>query len=210
MSSSTIALIKPILAVCVTILNASIQTYALLSLNKTTIENDDLSRAKKILLASVISQFVAALLLIAVAITVIVHRKKIGEYMSNFIYIGLVIGGLLMLTGGSLGAVAAFRMQCYRSDANVAIAWKWSSWTAVIGILSTMLMLVIQMFVKRKTIRETAIKHLTGEWVPYKTHVPVATAPIPVATAPIPVYTAKKATMPTYHPPTFKKAEEMI
>ena len=188
MKVTTITLIQTVLALLIVVANAIFQTMSLLSLNKTTNSNADIDQAKKLLFVSIITQFIASLLLVIVAIVIIIYREKFQTHMNALIYFALIVGILLMLTGGSLGATAAFRMQCYRTDINVNSAWKQSMLTVLLGILGTMLTLIIHAFVRRGDIKEYLRTALTTKRITVPTHVAVETqiqVPQPVISKPV-------------------------
>nr|QBK87827.1 MAG: hypothetical protein LCMAC202_01730 [Marseillevirus LCMAC202] len=192
---TTIALIQSVFALVAVVVNASLQTNGLLNLNQTNVDNQDIQDAKRFLLAAVIAQFIAAVLMITVAILIIVNKEKLQQQMSKFLYAALIISGLLMLVGGSLGAAAAVRLQCYKADMYVKKAWEMSSITAILGIVGTFILLLIQTFVKRETIKGIARQYLTTKTITVPTYLPVGQQ-------------KKKAAMPAFHPPPYHASEE--
>ena len=192
---TTIALIQSVFALVVVVINASLQTIGLINLNQTTIDNQDIQDAKRFLLGAAIAQFIAAVLMITVAILIIVYKEKLQQHMNKLLYAALVVSGLLMIVGGSLGASAALRLQCYKSDTNVQKAWEMSSITAILGIVGAFIMLLIQAFVKRETIKDIARQYLTTKTIKVPTYVPVGPQ-------------KKKAAMPAFHPPPYRQIPE--
>ncbi len=189
--NTTIALIQSVIALLAILTNASLQSIGLSELNKSLVNNVDVEDAKKLLFTAIMLQFVAAVLMITVFVLLIVYREKLQQHMNKFIYVALTISGLLLLIGGSLGASVAVRLQCYRIDPNVNKAWQMASITSVVGIVGTIVLLLIQVFMQRETIKGAAREYLTHKYVRVPTHKPVA-AP-------------KKAPMPAYHPPPYKR-----
>nr|QBK87354.1 MAG: hypothetical protein LCMAC201_02640 [Marseillevirus LCMAC201] len=180
---TTIALIQSIFALIVLVINASLQVTGLVHLNQTTLDNQDIKDAKNFLLGAVIAQFIAIILMITVSILIIIYKAKLQLYMSKLLYTALVISGLLMLVSGSLGANAAVRLQCYKNDFYVKKAWEMSSISAILGIGGTFILLLIQAFIKRDTIKDIAREYLTTKVVKKQvpTYFPVRhRAPMPL------------------------------
>jgi len=195
MKNTTIALIQSLIALLAILTNASLQSLALAELNKSPLMNADVDDAKKLLLITVILQFVAAILMITATILLIIYRNKFQQHMNKFVYIALVLSGFLLLVGGSLGAAVAVRLQCYRGDPHVESAWQKASISSAIGIVGTILLLIVQAFTRKETIKSAAREYLTHKYIRVPTHRPI---PVPKAA------TYKKAPMPAYHPPLCK------
>jgi hypothetical protein len=197
MKVTTITLIQSILALLIVFSNAIFQTKALLSLNRATTTNSDLDQAKKLLLISVLTQFIASIILIVITILIIVYWKQYQTHMSKAVYFSLVMGILLMLTGGSLGAVAAFKMQCYRTDLNVNSAWKQSILTILFGLSGTMITLIIHAFIRREDIKGYVRTALTTKKITVPTYVRVEEKPIVEKVVTKPIVEVQEATKPT-------------
>ena len=188
---TTVALIQSIIALIAILANASFQSIGLSELNKAAKSNLDIEYAKRMLLTSVILQFAAAIMMITVSIVLIFNRQKLQQHMSKLIYFALIISGLLLLVGGSLGATVAVRLQCYRGDPHINKAWQQASISSVIGIVGTIVLLMIQAFTRKEELKGAAREYLTHQTVRVPTHKPVG----PV----------QKAPMPAYHPAPYKK-----
>lgn len=163
MKAVTVAAIQSVFALIATIINASMQAYGLSELNKSKVNNADIETAKKLLLASVIFQFVAAVLMTIVAILIIVNRQKLENHMNKLIYVALFLSGCFLLIGGALGASVAVRLQCYRSDDNVNNAWRMSAITAGVGVTATLSLLLIQSVLRKEKIKSKAYDYLARD-----------------------------------------------
>jgi len=201
-----IFLIQALFAISITILNIWLQIIALTALNKAS-ENDDIKVAKQLLLTCIITQIVSVLLLLTVIIILIIYRKNIP---TKFIYTGLFISGILLLLNGSLSATVTLRLQCYRSDSNVYTAWKWTSMTAISGILGAMLMLVIKVLASRRELKQLIGGEKEVEMKAFKPTIPVGLPPPPPYPSAVQICKdacEKKASMPRhkphYYPPIY-------
>ena len=224
--NTTIALTQSVVALLAILINAILQSIGLSELNKSLVNNVDVEDAKKLLFIAIMLQFVAAVLMITVLILLIVYREKLQQHMNKFIYVALIISGLLLLIGGSLGASVAVRLQCYRGDPNVDKAWQRASITSVIGIVGTIVLLLIQVFTQRETIKGAARDYLTHEYIRRPTHKPIQRPthkvqmpnqkpvqmpnqkPVQMPNYKKPVQMPNynnKAVMPAYHPPPYKR-----
>jgi MFS family permease len=186
---TTIATVQSLIGVLAILANAGMQAASLYYLNKTAVKIDDVDGIKKILIGSFVSQFIAAALMITALVMLIRNRKEYEKHMSKIVYGILIISGVLLLVGGSLGATVAMRLQCYRSDPNVEKAWRLCTISAVVGIMGAMIMLVVQGFARRKEIKQQVLRY-----VQKKPKVNIR-----------PVRVIKRATMPDHHPDPFGK-----
>lgn len=169
-----VAITQSVIGLLAILANAGMQTYGLLELNKykPPAPIPDIEEAKKLLLGAILIQFISGILMITALILFSIHREKFTS--NTFSHAILFLAGVLLLVGGSIGSTVSLRLQCYRSDANVAVAWNMATYSAIIGISGAILMLLIQAFVKRKAIKGKALQYLTTEYVPRATYVPVA------------------------------------
>lgn len=152
MKHTTVALVQSIIGLILIITNASLQAVALSELNKSTIDNDDVKAAKKTLLISVITQFVSALLF---SVTFIMLMSSTSH--NAVVYGALMVSGALMITGGALGSSAALKLQCHKgSDERVLKAWKFSTYSAISGIVGAIFLLIIQTFARKDQIAQAA------------------------------------------------------
>lgn len=163
MKHTTVAFTQSIIGLILIITMASLQAVALSELNKGTVDNADIKSAKKTLLISVIIQFVAALLF-AISFIMLWRTVSSGS-QSSVIYGALLVSGSLMVTGGALGSSAALRLQCHKSDANVKKAWKFSTYSAIIGILGSIFLLIIQTFARKEQIAQATHRFLDKRMV---------------------------------------------
>jgi len=157
-----IVVFQTFIALALTLTNASLQAYALAQINKADLKDSDLkvSEVKNMLLGSVVSQFLTAILLMVIFVLLFVYREKYQKHIGWMIYAGLSISTFLMFVGGVIGATAATRLQCYKKLPHVYEAWRMSMLTGVMGILGTMMIMFVQAFLKRHEIKEQATKLL--------------------------------------------------
>ena len=160
MKHSTIALIQAIFALLIILVNVSLQANALMALNASKSNVTNVHDAKNILLASIITQFIAATVLIVLAILIVMYRKELETHMDKFFYAALVTSSFIMFTGGVLSAIVATHLQCLKDDPNIKKAWNSATISATIGILATLLMLMIHSFVKGETIKKKLLGYL--------------------------------------------------
>ncbi len=182
---STVALVQSVIGLLAIITNASLQAYGLGELNKVSTSNAEINDAKNLLMGAILTQFIAAILMIVALVLLVIYRQKFQLYMDNFIYIALILSGLLLIVGGSMGSAVAMRLQCYRSDPHVQQAWATATYSAIIGIVGAIVMLTIQAFVKRDTIKDIAREYLIHESMRVPTHSLIK----------------PKVQMPAYYPP---------
>jgi hypothetical protein len=160
-SHVTAAIIQAFFGLTAIIASGALQAYALSEMQKSSLKTSDLDNIKQLLTGTVIAQFIAALILL-VALIMILARGKDGD-VSGFAYTALIAAGLLLFASGVVSANIAMRLQCYRNDPNIQVAWQMSTYSAIVGIVGSILLLVVQTFVRKDTLRDKALYHLATE-----------------------------------------------
>lgn len=172
MKRTNIALLQAFLALMVIIANASLHTMALIELNKmASLKPTDngyaqIQNCKKILLIAIFVQFVAAVIMIAVSIVIIANKKSLDKHMSKLIYFALFLSGMLMLASGVIGAYVSSQLQCFKYLNHVDKAWNYTVYTAVIGILGVIVILITQAFIRRSSIKAATLRYLGAAALP--------------------------------------------
>ena len=181
---TTIALLQSLVGLMAIIANSSLQAIGLSHIRKATHNNPKIKEAERLLLISVVTQFVAAVLMVTALVLILVYRQKFQEHLNTLAYAALILAGVLLLVGGAMGSTVALRLQCYRADPHVNKAWEMATWSAVVGVLGAMMLLFIQTFVKRDSLKEIARNYLNNTTVKIPTHAPIKPAMKPKAEMP--------------------------
>jgi MFS family permease len=164
MNKETLVILQCLLALLITIFNASLQTASLVNLHKSKTDNADITLAKQYLLGSIIAQFTAGFIMLISLVVIFMNAEKFKEHMSKLIYFMLIVSTLIMFTGGIIGASVSTRLQCYRADKSVNDAWQSSSITAATGVLGFVLILFMQAFMGRQKIKDVVREYLLSEY----------------------------------------------
>ena len=156
MHNTKISTIQAVLVLIVTLLNASFQTYSLQQLRKTAVNDPLIDEAKNILLNTVITQYIIAVFVAIMAFILFAYRHRISEskLVNVIVYLGLIVSTVVMFVGGVFGALVASKIQCFKQDKNVHNAWRYSTVSAINGIVGTILVLLVQGFIRRDNIHE--------------------------------------------------------
>jgi MFS family permease len=182
-------MIQTVVALLAILVNASLQTRALKHLDG----KPEHTTTERLLVAAVATQFIAAAVIIVVFIGMVVYRDNFRAHHTIAIHVALVMCGLLLLVGGSLGAAVAIRLQCHKDDPELRQAWSLASASAVIGILGAFVLVAAQAIAKRAVVKRVIREYLTSESVRVPTYLPIA-----------------KDKMPSYNPPTYKRAVSAV
>jgi len=152
MKNTSISIIQAIIVVIITLLNASFQLYSLVQLNKVHGLNSEVQEAKHLLLNVIITQYIIAIFMALVAFLVFAYRHKLGsntKFVNLIVYLGLIFATITMFSGGVIGAIVASKLQCLKADPHVENAWRYTSVSAITGIVGTILVLLVQGFIRR-------------------------------------------------------------
>lgn len=159
---TTLLLIVAVIGIFV---NSGLQVTALVeltSLKEETVDAD-MKTTKNLLLSAIIFGFVAGLLL---ATSIILLNMYVPED-SSVPYLVLLLAGLTLFTSGVLGGAVALRLQCQRGnkDSPKDKAWQYTSYSSIVGVLGTLLLLFAEGFDKRREIKKNIVRTL-GKPVP--------------------------------------------
>ena len=88
------------------------------------------------------------------------YRMTLQIHMSKMIYAALLVSGLLLFVGGGIGSAISVKLQCNRGNERIEKAWKATTASALVGVLGTIVLLAIQGFTRRSSLRDTALKIL--------------------------------------------------
>jgi hypothetical protein len=152
------------------IVNLSLQSVAYVHLNKfdsmlaSQSLNNEISAIKKILIFSILINVVAVIALILAIVLIVLGR---GLPVVNGC---MVMSGVLLLVSGSFSANIAIRLQCLKSDEHLALSWSYTSISAIIGILGTIVLLAVQALENKNALKKAVVKHLTTEQVSVPTY----------------------------------------
>jgi len=168
MRNTTFALLQSILAFIALIVTTAFYSTALASLHKVDLPpnsesemSDNIKRSKKILLITIATQIAFALVIAGVSMVIVYNNEKLDKHMTPLIYIALVLSGLLLLASGVVGTIIAVNLQCYKFEKNIENAWTFSTYGAITGVVGSFLMLIMQGFTRRQSIKETALRYLS-------------------------------------------------
>jgi len=195
-----------VILVCgVLILNIVLQILALVALGKAT-SNADITSSQMMLKASTGIQSLFLVITLSLAAFTLFSSMN-----TDFLGIAVLVSGVGILALGSISASVASKLQCYRtSDANVYTAWKWTSMTAISGILGAMLMLVIKVLASRRELKQLIGGEKEVEMKAFKPTIPVGLPPPPPYPSAVQICKdacEKKASMPRhkphYYPPIY-------
>lgn len=164
--------------------NAGLQAYSFYELNGITPTNSSITEAKHLLLASFIAQIIAALFMLVAIILAITHRTSPNA--KKWVFVALVLATIFLFGGGVLGAISAMNLQCFRKMLPVETAWQMASISAVIGIVGTVLVLIIQTYMAKESIKKALREQLITEYVKQPLYVPVKKETKPPAVPQIP------------------------
>lgn len=147
------------LAIACILVNSGLQLAALFELNSLKDETTELSQTKRILLSAVILGFVSGALLSTALILLYMYSNS----TSVTPYMMLLLAGLCLLAGGVLGGTVAFRLQCQRGtqDSPKDKAWQYCSYSSMIGVIGTLVLLFLEGFDRRSQIKQQVIKVLS-------------------------------------------------
>jgi len=169
--STTVSLIQIVTILAAVVTNASLQSVALARLDKysatTPFLGAEIASLHKLLLGSIIAHFLAALIAV---VTIILLSIRPNSQVSTIATIGLYFSGLLLLTGGIISANVAVRLQCLKGDPQLYDAWYFSTTSALIGVLGTIVLLAIQATLNRQDLKKAAISALIHENVRVPTY----------------------------------------
>lgn len=165
MQNVTVSLLQVIVIFIMTLVNATLQTIAYRNIKKSQLTNSDITKAAKLLLGSLISQYVTAFVMIAVAAYMIANRNTAlnDNTQKVLVYGFLVLSTSALLTGGVIGASVSTKLQCFRNYNEIEQAWQKSTISATSGILGTVLVLLIQAFIRRDTLKKKALEYMQYE-----------------------------------------------
>lgn len=160
MNNFSVNLIQIILILMITLINICLQAYALYTIK--SIDNDqvNLKKVHETLLLSLIIQFISFVVMIFMIVFIVYYKDSTKSFISLLTYIGIFITSTIMFFGGAINAFVANKLQCYRADKNINIVWQMSTINAISGILGTMLVLIIQAFIKRDYLKTQALNYL--------------------------------------------------
>jgi hypothetical protein len=165
-SKSTIVLIQCIIVLVCILVNTGLQTAAYSALGRSGVETiEDISSARKTLLWSIILHYITTFFLILATVLLLVHKfsntdryKLVNEYNSIIVYGILGISCFLLLLTGAVGSNVAVKLQCYKANESINYAWKMATSSGVIGVLGTIFILLIQIFMHKDHINKSLLQ----------------------------------------------------